>query len=336
MRSIVRTAASGLAAGGILAMTGGPAIAHGSDGAPPTLLGALTTWSPDPLPWLAALVAAAAYVLAVRQVNRANPRVPVPVWRIAAWLSGVAVVVVALSSAIDLYADDLLSVHMIQHLLLAMIAPPLLALGAPVTVLLRVASPATRRRLILPLLHARLVRLIASPIVAWILFTVAMGATHFSPIYEAALENPTIHLVEHLVYLATGVLFWWPVVAADPVPFRLGFGARIAYLGLQMPVNAAVGLAIYFAPTVLYAHYATIERAWGPDAFTDQQIGGVLMWGAGDVILLAAIPLVVAAWMRADARQSHRADARRANAHLPSRLEVAGEPAIDGQRTGAG
>ncbi len=335
MRSIVRATASGLAAGGILAMTGGPAIAHGSDGPPPTLLGALTTWSPDPLPWSAALVAVAAYALAVRRVNRANPRVPVPGWRIAAWMSGVAVVLVALSSAIDLYADDLLSVHMIQHLMLAMIGPPLLALGAPVTVLLRVASPATRRRLILPVLHAGPVRLLASPIVAWLLFTVAMGVTHFSPVYEAALENPTIHLVEHLVYLATGVLFWWPVIAADPVPHRLGFGARIAYLGLQMPVNAAVGLAIYFAPSVLYAHYATIGRAWGPDPYTDQQIGGVLMWGAGDVILLAAIPLVIAAWMRADVRRSLRADARRAAPALLARREIAGEPVIDGEGLGA-
>ena len=99
-------------------------------------------------------------------------------------------------------------------------------------------------------------------------------------------------------------------MAADPIPRRLGYGARLAYLGLQMPVNAAVGLAIYFAPTVLYPHYATIERAWGPDALTDQQIGGILMWGAGDLLLLAAVPAVVAAWMRADARRSHRSDAR--------------------------
>jgi Predicted membrane protein len=77
-----------------------------------------------------------------------------------------------------------------------------------------------------------------------------------------------------------------------------------------MPVNAAVGLAIYFAPTVLYPHYATIERAWGPDALTDQQIGGVVMWGAGDLLLLVAIPTVVAAWMRADVRRSARFDAR--------------------------
>jgi putative copper resistance protein D len=90
----------------------------------------------------------------------------------------------------------------------------------------------------------------------------------------------------------------------------MGFGARLAYLVLQMPVNAAVGLAIYFAPNLLYAHYATLQRPWGPDPLTDQQIGGVLMWGAGDLLLLLTIPAVIAAWMRADARQSSRTDAR--------------------------
>jgi putative copper resistance protein D len=229
---------------------------------------------------------------------------------VAAWLAGLAAILVALVSAVDVYADDLLTVHMVQHLLLAMVAPPLLAMGAPVTLALRVASPRIRRRLILPVLHFPLVRIIASPLVAWPLFAIVMWLTHFSPLYDAALENPTLHVAEHLVYLGSGLLFWWPVVAADPIPWRLGYGARLAYVALQMPVNAAVGLAIYFAPTVLYPHYATNTRSWGPDALTDQQIGGVLMWGAGDLLLLVAFIAVVAAWMRADIRRSRRTDAR--------------------------
>jgi putative copper resistance protein D len=191
-----------------------------------------------------------------------------------------------------------------------MVAPPLLALGAPITLLLRIASPRDRRRLILPVLHSRVVRLVASPLVAWPAFALAMWLTHFSPLYNAALENPSLHVAEHLVYFASGLLFWWPVVGADPSPMRLAWGARLAYVVLQMPVNAAVGLAIYFAPTVLYPHYATIVRRWGPDALTDQQIGGVVMWGAGDLLLLFAFAAIVAGWMRADARRSLRSDSR--------------------------
>jgi putative membrane protein len=310
MRPIFRLAVPGLGLGAMIAMTTRNALAHGVGAPEPTPLIALTTWSPDPLPWTAVLVAAGGYLIAVRHVNRAHPRVPIPRPRVAAWLAGLVAILVALVSAVDVYAANLLTVHMVQHLLLAMVAPPLLAMGAPVTLVLRIASPRARHRLILPVLHSRVVRLIASPLVAWPVFAIAMWLTHFSPLYDAALEDPTLHVAEHMVYLASGMLFWWPVVAADPIPRRLGYGARLAYVVLQMPVNAAVGLAIYFAPTVLYPHYATIERSWGPDALTDQQIGGVLMWGAGDLLLLVAVPAVVAAWMRADARRSRRSDAR--------------------------
>lgn len=301
-----------------MAMTAPVALAHGVGATAPSPLGAFTTWSFDPLVWIGIFVAGGAYLVGARRVNRANPRVPVARWRTFVWLAGLAVILVALSSAIDVYAGDLLTVHMVQHLLLAMVAPPLLALGAPITLALRIASPETRHRLILPVLHSKIVRVLASPLVAWPLFAVAMWLTHFSPLYNAALEDPAIHDAEHLLYLATGLLFWWPVVAADPIPHRMGYGTRLAYLGFQMPINAAVGLAIYFAPVVLYPHYATLVRTWGPDALTDQQIGGVLMWGAGDLLLLVAIPLVVVAWMRADVRRSARFDARlRADEHAP-------------------
>jgi cytochrome c oxidase assembly factor CtaG len=310
MRPILRAIVTFLGLGALMASTTGDALAHGVGAPAPTPLLALTTWSPDPLPWAAALLAAGGYLIAVRRVNRAHPRTPVPRWRVAAWLAGLVAILVALVSAVDVYAADLLSVHMVQHLLLAMVAPPLLALGAPITLLLRIVSPRARQRVILPVLHSRVVRVIASPLVAWPVFAIAMWLTHFSPLYNAALEDPTLHVGEHMVYLAAGLLFWWPVVAADPSPRRLGWGGRLAYVVLQMPVNAAVGLAIYFAPTVLYPHYATNGRSWGPDPFTDQQIGGVLMWGAGDLLLLLAFTALVAAWMHADARRSRRSDAR--------------------------
>ncbi|MEP6808429.1 MAG: cytochrome c oxidase assembly protein [Chloroflexota bacterium] len=278
----------------------------------PNLATIFTAWSGEPLPWVGIVAATAVYLFAVRLVNRAHPASPVPRFRVAAWLAGVAVIGVALVSAVDVYADSIFSVHMVQHLLLAMVAPPLLALGAPTTLALRVASPRIRRSFLLPILRSSVVQVISWPPVGWTLFAVVMWATHFSPLFNAALENEALHSLEHLLYLATGLLFWWPVIGADPIRWRLGPVARMVYLTAQMPFNTAVGLVLYFAPTVLYAHYATLDRTWGPDPFTDQQFAGIVMWGAGDVILLGAMTLAIAAWQRADVRRTHRADERAA------------------------
>jgi cytochrome c oxidase assembly factor CtaG len=272
----------------------------------PNLAIVLSTWSADPLPWIGIVVAMVGYLAAVRVVNRHHPTNRVRGWRIAAFLGGVVVLGVALLSAVDVYAESLFSVHMVQHLLLAMVAPPLLALGAPVTLALRVASPRVRRGILLPLLHSRLVKTVSWPPVGWVVFAGVMWATHFTPLFNAALENDALHSAEHLLYLGAGALFWWPVVGADPVRWRLSPIGRMIYLASQMPFNTAVGLAIYFAPAVLYPHYVAITRTWGPDPFTDQQLAGIVMWGIGDVILLGALVLAVAAWLRADEAHSRR------------------------------
>jgi putative copper resistance protein D len=148
--------------------------------------------------------------------------------------------------------------------------------------------------------------------VGWTVFAVVMWATHFSPLFNAALENEALHSGEHLLYLVAGLLFWWPVIGADPVRWRLSPVARMAYLAAQMPFNTAVGLAIYFAPAILYPHYASIGRTWGPDPLTDQQLAGIVMWGAGDVILLGALVIAIEAWLRADEKRSRRTRERAA------------------------
>ena len=287
------------------------ALAHAGDGAPVPTLASIGQLTFEPLPWLAAVVAAVAYVYAVRRVNAAHPTKRVPAWRTVAWFAGLAAILVALETAIDVYADDLLTVHMVQHLLLTLVAPPLLALGAPGTLLLRAADTHTRQNVLLPLLHSRLTRLLTQPVLAWSTFAIVMLVAHFTPLYDAALNDQLIHDFEHGLFLASGVVFWWPIVAADPIPHRMRHAARLVYLLAMLPVGAAVGLAIYFAPQPIYAHYATLELAWGPSPLVDQQIGGLLMWAAGNVLLLGAITLVVADWMRADERRSRILDARR-------------------------
>ncbi len=250
------------------------------------------------------------YHLAVRKVNAAHPHNPVPRFRYWSWMAGVVVLLVALASPIATYDTTLFSVHMVQHVLLAMVAAPLLAIGAPITLLLRVSSPETRRRVILPVLHSWPVKIISFPVVTWIIFAAVMWGSHFSPLFDASLDNDAIHFFEHALYLGAGLLFWWPVVGADPSPWRLPHPARIGYLFLGMPQSSFLGLAIFSAPAVLYQHYATLVRPWGPTPLEDQALAGGLMWILGDAIFLIAIILAVWVWLRAEEREGVRLDAQ--------------------------
>lgn len=284
----------------MLAALPGVALGHVTDVAPPapTPWIVLTSWTLEPFALIGIVVAAVLYLVGVRRVDRAHAANRVPRRRIAAWLAGLGVIGVALFSFIDVYATSLFSVHMVQHLLLAMVGAPLLLLGAPITLLLRVASPETRQRWILPVLHSRPVRFISHPVVGWLVFAVVVWASHFSPLFSAALEDPGIHAFQHALYLAAGLLFWWPIVGADPHPFRMSHGIRFGYALLAMPLNSFLGLVLFVTPVVLYEHYATMQRIWGPTPLEDQQLAGGLMWAAGDLIFLAPLLFLTLAWFR--------------------------------------
>jgi putative copper resistance protein D len=283
---------------------------------PPSLPSLLGVWSFEPALMLPLVASALLWLALVRHVNLAHPARPVPRARSAAFLVGLFVIAVALQSGIELYDTTLFSVHMVQHLLLTLVAAPLLVLGAPVTLLLRAAAPAVRRRLILPALHSPALRVAGHPLLATVLFAAVMWGTHFSPLFDEALENRLVHDLEHIAFIATAVLFWWPAVGVDPGPYRLSHPARILYTFLQMPQNTFLAVAITFAPAPLYPHYATLTRSWGPDALTDQQLAGAIMWVGGDLIFLGAILALVVAWSRQEERDTagaeRRADAARA------------------------
>jgi putative copper resistance protein D len=141
-------------------------------------------------------------------------------------------------------------------------------------------------------------------------FTVVMWVSHFSPLFDVALENDLVHEAEHVAFLVSGLMFWWPVVAADPAPRRLTYPVRALYLLLQMPPSSFLGMAIVFAEAPLYPHYATLGSPYGIDALADQQLAGGIMWLTGDVVLIGAILAVVVAWMRHEDRDAPAAERR--------------------------
>lgn len=155
-------------------------------------------------------------------------------------------------------------------------------------------------------------------------FAAVMWLAHFSPLFDAALEDELLHRIEHALFLGAALLFWWPVVGADPSPHRLGHPARILYLALGMPLSSLLGLVIFSASTVLYPHYATLERSWGMSPLEDQAWAGGIMWAGGDLAFVVAIVAAVAVWLRHEEREAQRVDARLARQRPgPERTEVA-------------
>jgi putative copper resistance protein D len=288
-----------------------PVAGHGSvPSDPPTAASLLLGWTFEPIPTLAIVAALGWWTWAVRRVNAVHPANPVPRRRTVAFVGGMLALGFALISGIARYDTSLFSVHMVQHVLLMLVAAPLIALAAPVTLLLRVSSHGTRRRWILPVLHSRVVRAIGHPVTAWLIFASVMWGTHFSALFNASLEDPLVHDLEHGIFLTAALLFWWPAVGLDPAPWRMGHPARIAYLFLQMTQNTFLAVVILNTTSVLYAHYATLVRPWGMAAIDDQRLAAGIMWIAGDGVFLTALLLTVAGWMRAEQRSTLRSDRR--------------------------
>jgi putative copper resistance protein D len=286
-----------------------PASAHGEVPPAPTLPEILLAWTIDPLPLLGIVAGVLGYWWLVRRVARRHPRNPVPRGRHWAWGGGLGAIALALLSPVETYSGTLLTVHMVQHLLLQFVAVPLLLLAAPITLVLRAVGPDMRRAL-LAVLHSRLVRVLTFPLLAWILFAGVNWGWHLSDLYDYALEVEWVHYLQHFTMFGVALLFWFPVIGADPGPWRMPYPVRLFYLFLAMPQNSFLGVAIMNASDVLYPHYATLARDWGPTPLVDQQAAGTLMWAWGDLTFLLAMLLVVVAWLRQDERRNARDEAR--------------------------
>lgn len=296
------------------------ALAHGNAAAP-RLSDLWMRWELDPLFLLLTGGSIWLYIWGVRRVNRAHPKSPFPPRRVRYFIAGFAVLAFAIVSPPASYDTVLFSVHMWQHLLLTMVAAPLILLGAPITLTLRVASPRLRRNVLLPILHSRVVRAVSFPVVAWLLFAATMWLSHYSPLYDDALENTWIHRFEHLIYLLAAMMFWWQAIGLDPTPWRMNHPIRVLYVFLQMPQNSFLALSIYGSSHVIYKHYETLGRTWGPSPLADQQQAGIIMWVAGDLLFLAALSVVIASWVKADDLETKRQD--RAQARRKSEAALA-------------
>ncbi len=256
----------------------------------PVVRAALASWAVPA--WPTALLAGVALVYGRgwRRLARLRPTL-FPRWRLLCFLGGLAVLWIAIASPLDAFGGLLLSAHMVQHLLLTSLAPPLLLLGAPEAVLLKGLPRAAARDALGPYLAwpplRRLGRALTHPVVGLSAMTLALWGWHVPGAYERALASPAWHGVEHACFLAAGLLFWWPVVL--PWPSR-PWWPRVAiplYLLAGDVANTALAAVLTFSDRILYPTYASAPRLFGLSAAADQSLAGVLMWVPGSLAFLA-------------------------------------------------
>ncbi len=277
-------------------------LAHGGlPVAPHDLTGA---WSLQPLVLLGLLASTWWYVTGVRTLWRsAGAGRVITRTQVAAFLAGVGALFAALVSPIDALGGTLSSGHMGQHLLLTMVAAPLVALAAPLQAMAW-ALPARQRRRT-SRLQGRLRRVLgrpALPALGLAAFTLVFTLWHVPALYNAALRSELVHVIEHATMLAAALGFWWPVVR----PRRTHASAGVLLLFVSLIASGMLAVVLVFAPRAWYAYEAT--KAWGLSPVEDQQLAGAVMWVLGGIVYVVAGVAVLVRWLRLDEQHAVRAD----------------------------
>jgi cytochrome c oxidase assembly factor CtaG len=280
----------------------------------PVLIGWLLDWEWRPEVILALGSLGAVYGLGWWRLRRRGHRRLANGWRLAAYLGGLGALALALLSAVDTLQEQLFAMHMVQHKLLTMAAPPLLLLGNPLPFFLWGMPAGFRRAVGRPLaretLFRRGLRRLTAPWAAWALFVVTLWLWHMPAAYDAALRYEFLHDVEHFAFFWTSLLFWWHVTGAAPrVHGSFGYGLRITYVLAALAQNEILGMSIAFAREPLYPYYATAPRLWGLSALDDQKLGGTIMWVVGGEMYVDTVIVLLARLLRQEEKRAVRAAA---------------------------
>ena len=245
------------------------------------------------------------YLRGLGRLRHGNAR-PFRRWRPISFFCGVGIYGIALLSFVDVWADDSFLLHMVQHMLMMLVAMPLVLLGAPYLPVMRGLPRGLRRVLVIPIARNPLFRqgivFLFRPIPAFIIFAGVQVVWHKPGVYNAALNDEGVHYAEHVSFIIGALFFWWNIIA--PYPFRpnLPHLARLIGLVFSSVVNTAISASITFADTVLYG-YGSVAGLPGLSPKEDQVIGGALMWVMGAMIYLFALACVFAAYSAQEARK---------------------------------
>jgi cytochrome c oxidase assembly factor CtaG len=271
-----------------------------------------SAWSFESTVLVPLAVVGIAYGRAVVGARREGGRRAIRPSMVACFAAGWLALAAALVSPVDRLGETLFAAHMVQHLLLILVAAPLLVVGAPPSIWLWMFRARRRRVIGAWLARSRgfraIERTVANPGFVMVAHVAALWFWHFPRPYRAALEHPALHAAEHLSFVGTAMLFWWMVL--KPMGRRsLGFGPSILAVGVVLCAGGALGALLMFS-SPWYSVHAAGEAAWGITALEDQQLAGLLMWIPAGAVYVGAAAALFAKWMASDERRAHQADRR--------------------------
>lgn len=309
-------------------MGGGSATMSGPmwmPGAAPTL-GRLLAWHPQPVPIfpVAAAVLLLAYLGAVLMLHRRGVRWPLQrtIW----WTAGIATILAVTATGIDGYGMELFSVHMVQHMVLSMLTPIFLVLGAPITLVLRVLPSRhgggwNARKVVLAVLHSEVAQFFTHPAVTVSLFLVSLYALYFTPIFDYLMGTLWGHNLMLAHFLIIGFLYFWGVMGVDPSPQRHKRGIRalsspvlrIGEIVATVPFHAFFGVVVMMSVDLIVHFYAHPNPSWHVSALADQQLGGGIAWGFTEIPTLVVLGVLFYQWQSTAARHDRTADRKADN-----------------------
>lgn len=272
-----------------------------------------TDWGIDPVPFVLAVWVAGVYLVGVAVLHRRGDRWPVG-RTVSFVVLGMGSFVFATASGLARYDTTLLSVHMVQHMVLSMVVPLSLALGAPITLALR-TLPAAPRRWLLVVLHSRVARVLSFAPLAFLLYITSPWALYYTSWYDASLSSAFVHEMMHVHLVAVGALFFWPLMGIDPLPGRVGYPFRVLLTVMTLPFHAFLGVTIMGQTTLIgESHYAALREgpmgAWLPPMLEDQHVAGGILWATGDLIGLVFFGVLFVQWVRSSHKEAAREDRR--------------------------
>lgn len=287
----------------LLALVLHTAPVFGYQGLPPLPQDIWVKWNSEPFAWLSLILGAWLYYGSLGQLwARAGGGQVLRPWQASAFGAGLAALFVALISPLNALSTALFSAHMGQHLLLILVAAPLLVLGMPVVPLLWALPKPARRTFGRWWQSAGFIRagrhMLTQPVLVWFLSAVIVWGWHLPSLYEAALRQVWMHELEHFSLLGSALLFWWVLIR------RLDYGAGILFVFTTALHSGALGALLTFARTPLYPIYTSSVAGWGLTVLEDQQLAGLLMWIPAGVIYLLAALILFARWLRSMEQQA--------------------------------